>query len=53
MCVIDLTNIELIFAYFIWDLFRFFLKLSPLMENYLAEEETFFDGKLSCKAREV
>jgi hypothetical protein len=33
--------------------FEIYLKLSPLMGNYLAEQERFPDGKLSCRARRV
>jgi hypothetical protein len=37
MCVIDLTNVDSIYAYFIWDLF----------------EIKSLDGKLSCRVRNV
>jgi hypothetical protein len=32
---------------------QFYLKLSPLMENYLAEQEVFLNKILSCKSREI
>jgi hypothetical protein len=32
---------------------QFYLKLSPLMENYLAEQERFLDSKLSYRTRSV
>jgi hypothetical protein len=30
-----------------------YLKLSPLMKNYLAKQESFVGEKLSCRARRV
>jgi hypothetical protein len=32
---------------------QFYLKLSPLMENYLVEQEIFLDEKLSYRAKRV
>jgi hypothetical protein len=34
-------------------LFEIFFKLSPLMGNYLAEQERFLGEKLSCRVRKI
>jgi hypothetical protein len=35
------------------ELFQIYLKLSPLMRNYLVEQKRSLDGKLSSRARKV
>jgi hypothetical protein len=60
MCAINLTNIEPIYAHFIWDLFEvkslkweiiLQSKKGSLVRNYLIEQERFLGEKLSYRAR--
>jgi hypothetical protein len=65
MCVINLANVEMIYAHFI-EIYSGLFKIKSLkwgiilqskkfsfVRNYFAEYESFLGEKLSCRARRV